>query len=92
MQRSVTLPNSQSMWTVRQELRRGFKAEAERIAQAIREELGLFLASALNCEELCQHLGIPVISVPDLIGSDALPKSVECITSIVARITVQIVQ
>lgn len=67
------------------ELRRGFKAEAERIAHAIREELGLPQTSALKCEELCQHLGIPVISVPDLIASGASPKSVRCITAPAAK-------
>lgn len=63
------------------ELRRGFKAEAERIAHAVREELGLTQTSALNCDQLCQHLGIPVISVPDLIASGASVKSVHCITA-----------
>ena len=67
------------------ELRRGFKAEAERIAHAVREELGLPQTSALKCEELCQHLGIPVISVPALISSGASPKSVRCITSPAAK-------
>ena len=63
------------------ELRRGFKAEAERIAHAVREELGLAQTSALKCEQLCQHLGIPVISVPDLIASGASVNSVRCITA-----------
>ena len=67
------------------ELRRGFKAEAERVAHTVREELGLPLTSALKCEKLCQHLGIPVISVPDLIASGASPKSVRCITSPAAK-------
>lgn len=68
-----------------QELRRGFKAEAERIAHSVREELGLPLISALKCDELCQYFGIPMISVPDLIASGASPRSVRCITAPAAK-------
>lgn len=67
------------------ELRRGFKSEAERIAHAVREEIGLCPTSAIRCEELCQHLGIPVISVPDLIDSGASTASVRCITASAAK-------
>jgi len=63
------------------ELRRGFKAEAERIAIAVREELKLSVMGALNSAALCQHLGIPVIPVQDLIDSGASAKSVRCLTS-----------
>lgn len=70
---------------MRNELRRGFKAEAERIAHAVRDELGLPQTSALQCEELCRHFGIPVISVPELIASGASPKSVRCITAPAAK-------
>ena len=63
------------------ELRRGFKAEAERIAIAVREELKLPMTDALNGVALCQHLGIPVIPVQDLIDSGASAKSVSCLTS-----------
>src|SRR5690348_12993420 len=56
--------------------RRGFKADAERISLAVREELGLGITDALNCLELCTHLSIPVLALTELQAMGALPKSV----------------
>jgi IrrE N-terminal-like domain len=48
------------------ELRRGFKAEAEKIAQLVRAELGLGLLDALDCFALAEAWGIPVVSLGEL--------------------------
>jgi hypothetical protein len=47
-------------------LRRGFKAEAERIAQSVRTELGLKPSQSLDCLALANHLGIGVITLCEL--------------------------
>lgn len=47
-------------------LRRGFKAEAERMTQEVRSELGLGLAEPLNPFELTKHLGIPALTLSSL--------------------------
>lgn len=41
-------------------MRRGFKAEAERLAQHTRSEMGLRPADALNSTELARHVGAEV--------------------------------
>jgi len=46
-------------------LRRGFKAEAERIAAEIRSELSLNSTSRLDPRGLAAHLGIPVLTIRD---------------------------
>lgn len=56
--------------------RRGFKSEAERISLAIREELGLGVLDPLDCQHLCQHLGIPVLSLHQLRSLGAATQSV----------------
>jgi Zn-dependent peptidase ImmA (M78 family) len=66
-------------------LRRGFKAEAERIATAVRDELGLFPTSPLPCPDLCEHLSIPIVALPALVASGASLKSVRSLTSPDAR-------
>jgi hypothetical protein len=48
------------------ELRRGFKTEAEKIAQLVRAELGLGLLDALDCFDLAEEWGIPVVSLGEL--------------------------
>ena len=60
-------------------LRHGFKADAERLAVAVREEFGLRPHDPLNCMEVCEQLGIPTITVPTLVNSGASPKSIECL-------------
>lgn len=55
-------------------LRRGFKTEANSIARAIRSELNLPFAAALNPWKLAEHLAIPVISLSKM--QDLAPKAV----------------
>jgi len=50
----------------RPRLRRGFKAEAERISLELRAELGLAPADRLDPRDLARHLGIPVVPLRDL--------------------------
>jgi Zn-dependent peptidase ImmA (M78 family) len=57
-------------------LRRGFKANAERIAAEVRKDLGLSCVAPIDCIKLCSELGIPIISVPDLVTSGASAKSI----------------
>jgi hypothetical protein len=52
----------------RPRLRRGFKAEAERTALALRAELGLGPSDRLDPRDLARHLGIPVVPLRDLKG------------------------
>jgi len=66
-------------------LRRGFKADAERVADAIRQELDLSPTAPVSCTDICEQLGIPVITVPDLAASGASLKSIRCITSPAAK-------
>jgi Zn-dependent peptidase ImmA (M78 family) len=63
------------------DLRRGFKAEAERIALAIRTEFGFTPAAPLDCLRICKELGIAVITVPDLVSSGASQQSIRRILS-----------
>lgn len=57
-------------------LRHGFKAEAERIAASVREELGLGVSDPLDCLKLAEHLGIPVLSLRDLLKYGAPNSSI----------------
>jgi hypothetical protein len=57
-------------------LRRGFKAEAERIALEARAELGLDPSNRLDCRDLAAHLGIPIVQVRDLEGEGAAKDSI----------------
>ncbi|OLY95705.1 protein of unknown function [Cnuella takakiae] len=47
-------------------LKRGFKAEAERIAERCREEVGVSKFDPLDAFALARHLDIPVISLDEL--------------------------
>jgi hypothetical protein len=47
-------------------LQRGFKAQAERTAADVRDELGLKLDDRLDPLDLAKHLGIPVLSLSSL--------------------------
>jgi|SRR5579883_42530 Zn-dependent peptidase ImmA (M78 family) len=58
-------------------LRRGFKAEAERLAIEIRAELDLDARSPIDCIQLCNVLGVPVVTVRELVSSGASPWSVQ---------------
>ena len=58
-------------------LRPGFKAEAERIALALRAELGLAAHDRLDCRDLAAHLGITVIALRDLEAEGARAESIK---------------
>lgn len=62
-------------------LRRGFKAEAERRALAIRRELGLGPTELLDAQLLAAHLQIPVMSVTELRDYVKKPASISRIVS-----------
>jgi Zn-dependent peptidase ImmA (M78 family) len=49
-------------------LRRGFKAEAEREAARVRQELGLAAHDRLDPRDLAKHLGIAVVDAAELVG------------------------
>jgi hypothetical protein len=57
-------------------LRRGFKAEAERISLSVRAELGLTVHDRLDCHDLATQMGVPVVSLPELRRYGARPESV----------------
>lgn len=59
-----------------EELRPGFKTEAEKIAQLVRAELGLGPLDALDCFTLAEAWGIPVISLGELRAEGAKQRSV----------------
>jgi Zn-dependent peptidase ImmA (M78 family) len=52
-------------------LERGFKAWAERTAQAIRRDLGLSTTEPLDPRKLARHLGVRLLSPEDLNGLPA---------------------
>lgn len=56
------------------QFRRGFKAEAERIALELRGELGLDAIGRLSPEALAEHLAVPVLTLHDL--AQAAPEGV----------------
>ena len=58
------------------ELRRGFKAKAERLAVAVREELSLGVADPFDCLALASYLGIPIVSLGDMVKFGAAHASV----------------
>jgi Zn-dependent peptidase ImmA (M78 family) len=66
-------------------LPRGFKAEAERLAEAIRIESGIGLFTSLDCAGICNSLGIPVIPLTDMVNLGARPESVARLVSDTAR-------
>jgi Zn-dependent peptidase ImmA (M78 family) len=58
------------------ELRAGFKSEAERIAEAVRSDLGLGPLDRLDCVELAAAWGIPVVPLDDLREDGASEASI----------------
>ena len=59
------------------ELRRGFKAEAERLAVAVREGLGLDQTDRFDCFDLATDLGVPVLSLTAMAARGAATASVD---------------
>ena len=57
-------------------LRRGFKADAERISLEIRNEIGLTAHDRLDCMILAEALDVPVVKLSDLVSSGASSTSV----------------
>lgn len=66
-------------------LRRGFKAEAERISARVRTDLGLTHKERLDCEVLAGTLGVAILGLADLVVSGAAPASVARLSSAEAR-------
>lgn len=58
-------------------LPRGFKSAAERLAVAVRADLGLDPLAPIDCAEVCKELGIPTVTVPELVASGASPRSIQ---------------
>lgn len=48
-------------------LKRGFKADAERLAVQLRADLGLAPADPLNIGQLAKHLGVAIVSADKLV-------------------------
>src|SRR6266516_3057900 len=63
-------------------LRRGFAAEADRLAAAVRAELGLGVHDRLDPRRLASEYGIPVTPITDLVAEGAAPASVHQLTVI----------
>ena len=61
--------------------RRGFKAEAERFALALRAELGLNAADPVDSVALAAHLEIPVVSLEELRHSGAASQNISRLMS-----------
>ena len=59
------------------DLARGFKSAAERLAIAVRHDLGLDPLAPIDCAEICKDLGIPIVTVPELVSSGASPHSIQ---------------
>jgi hypothetical protein len=58
------------------ELRRGFKADAERIAELVRRDLGLEPLDRIDCFALAEAWGIPVVSLGELREDGASESSI----------------
>lgn len=58
-------------------LRRGFKAEAERLASSTRQQLQLSARDRLDGLRLAHHLGVPVLSLLDLRGDVRNSRSID---------------
>jgi Zn-dependent peptidase ImmA (M78 family) len=61
-------------------VRRGFAAEAERLATAVRGELDLGVHDRLNPRSLATEYGIPVVPLTDLVSEGAAEASVRQLT------------
>ncbi len=63
------------------ELRRGFKADAERIADLVRRDLGLAPLDRLDCFALAETWGVPVVSLGELREDGASDASIRRLLS-----------
>jgi uncharacterized protein DUF955 len=63
-------------------MRRGFAAEAERLAASVRAELGLEVHDRLDPCRLADEYGIPIAPITDLVAEGAEPASVHQLTVI----------
>ena len=63
------------------ELRRGFKADAERTAEHVRGDLGLAPLDRLDCFALAEAWGIPVVSLGELREDGASETSIRRLMS-----------
>jgi uncharacterized protein DUF955 len=63
------------------ELRRGFKADAERIAEVVRLDLGLGPLDRLDCFAFADEWGIPVVSLGELREDGAAEASIRRLMS-----------
>lgn len=61
-------------------MRRGFPAEADRLASAIRAELGLGVHDPLDPRRLAEEYGVPICAITDLVKGGADPGSVHRLT------------
>lgn len=59
------------------ELRRGFKKEAEALAQLVRAELGLGPLDRLDCAVLAETWGIPIVTLGELREDGAKERSIQ---------------
>src|SRR5258706_10827615 len=65
-QGGVSAHDQEEVIVMADNLRRGFKAEAERFAFSLRAELGLKVTDPLDSVALAAHLEIPVVSLEEL--------------------------
>jgi hypothetical protein len=63
------------------ELRRGFKADAERVAEVVRRDLALGPLDRLDCFALAEAWGIPVVSLGELREDGASETSIRRLMS-----------
>jgi len=53
-------------------VRRGFKTDAEQLAERVRREMGLRVADPLRAIDLAEHLGLEVRCADELVSADTL--------------------
>ena len=53
-------------------MRRGFKAEAERLSMRIRQQIGVSEEAPINVKDLARHLNVEVFSASDLVSDTRL--------------------
>jgi hypothetical protein len=61
-------------------MRKGFLAEADRLAAAVRTELGLGVHDRFDPHRLAAEYGVPVASISDLVAEGANPASIHQLT------------